>query len=422
MNSPIKTNIAYIAPEINGLSSTFVYNEILSLEEHGFNILPFSVHRPKRISNEKRLTELNKRTYYLYEGSVINLISKNIYMLVSHPANYLRTFYTAIKDSIKIGITKRAGLGLIFRFFVASTVSQQLKKNNCLLLHSHFAHISTDIAMYASGIIGIPFSFTSHANDLFERGWLLKEKIDRAKFAITISEYNRNFLDKYCTDMSKVKVVRCGIESKLEMNKRKVNNNPPVIGSLGRLVEKKGFDVLILALRNLDRKGYDFKLEIAGAGPLMPNLKELTLKEGINSKVQFLGAISHETVYDWLNKLDIFILASKIDSNGDQDGIPVVLMEAMSASTPVISTSISAIPELIEDNVSGLLAEPGDVETLAGKLEIMICDKSKRRKFVKNGLAYIKEEFDLDLNTNRLKIIFQEMINARKKNSNHISR
>jgi len=422
MTSHPKNNIAYIAPEITGLSSTFVYNEILSLEKQGFEILPISVHKPKTISKQKKLIELDKRTYYLYESSLMNLIGNNIYMIFSHPINYLKTFYTAIKDYLKIGIIRRAGLGLIFRFFVASSVSKPLLKSKCSLLHSHFAHISTDIAMYASGISGIPFSFTSHANDLFERGWLLKEKMERAQFGITISKYNSNFLNKFCTDTNKIKVVRCGVESNLAQKNRKENNRSFVIGSLGRLVEKKGFDILISALGQLDRKGYKFNLEIAGAGPLMQNLKELALKEGIDSKVQFKGAISHEKVYNWLNKLDIFVLACKTDKNGDQDGIPVVLMEAMSASTPVISTSISAIPELIEDNVSGLLAEPGDVETLAGKLEIMICDKSKRRKFVKNGLAYIKEEFDLDLNTNRLKIIFQEMINARKKNSNHISR
>ena len=146
----------------------------------------------------------------------------------------------------------------------------------------------------------------------------------------------------------------------------------------------------------------------------MYELKKHVRTEGIESKVQFLGAIPNEMVYEWLDLIDIFVLSCKVDSNGDQDGIPVVLMEAISSSTPVISTKISAIPELIDNSVSGLLAEPGNVDSLTEKIRIMLTNECDRKKYSKNAIKRLKEEFDLNVNAKRLKKIFEEMINERK--------
>ena len=414
MTYSTKYKISYLAPEINGISSTFVYNEILSMEERGFEVTPISVHLPGAIEEGKKLEGINKKVTYLYQKSLISIIADNIRIILIKPKGYFSTLLMAVSDSLKVGITTRVGRGLLYRFLIASIASRILLKNQCQHLHSHFAHISTDIAMYASKISGISFSFTSHANDLVERGWLLKEKIDRANISITISDYNRNFLVRNFGMGEKIKVVRCGVETNGFTSKRNQPNTPPLIGSLGRLVEKKGMDVLISAMGKLESMGYHFKLEIAGDGPLMIQLKDLSIEENINSKINFKGAIPHEDVYNWLKKLDLFVLASKKDSNGDQDGIPVVLMEAMALGIPVVSTSISAIPELIEDGVSGLLADPGDVESLSEKLKIALSEPSVINNFTEKAFAYLKKEFDMNLNADRLKNIFEVILNEKK--------
>lgn len=191
-----KTRIAYLAPEIPALSATFVYNEILCLESIGFEVVPISVHIPGSVAEEDSIAELKSRTIYLYTLSKCSLIRTNLKELIRNPVRYFTVLAMAVRDAFKIGFTSHTGMGLLFRFMMSSRVVNILRDNGCRHLHTHFAHIPTDIAMYASGISGIPFSFTSHANDLFERGWLLREKVERSGFAVIISEFNREFLLK----------------------------------------------------------------------------------------------------------------------------------------------------------------------------------------------------------------------------------
>jgi len=179
--------IAYLAPEIPALSATFVYNEILGLEKSGYRVVPLSVHLPHSPAEGDALGDLGSRTEYLYRTPKSKVLQDNLYLLASRPVRYLRVLASAVGDAGRVGLFNRVGLGLLYRFFVAAGVARILLDENCTHLHVHFAHIPTDIAMYAAGISAIPFSFTAHANDLFERGWLLEQKVRRAKFAVTIS-------------------------------------------------------------------------------------------------------------------------------------------------------------------------------------------------------------------------------------------
>ncbi|MEA1868487.1 MAG: glycosyltransferase [Thermodesulfobacteriota bacterium] len=404
-----RRKIAYLAPEIPALSATFVYNEILALEKRGFEVVPISVHFPKSPAIGKNPARLSARTYYLYQQSDWALIRKNLTSLYRKPIKYIGTLISAIRDSLKIGMASHVGRGLLYRFLVASQVADILKKEGCRHLHTHFAHVPTDIAMYASGISDVPFSFTSHANDLFERGWLLREKVERARVAITISEYNRRFLIREGADKNKIKIVRCGVKSQeyLPVADKRFKNPSPVIGSLGRLVEKKGMDTLILALGRLNREDLDFHLEIVGDGPLMEDSKKMASEENISSKVVFKGAMPHDEVFEWLKKLDIFVLACRRDKNGDQDGIPVVLMEAMAMGIPVISTCISGIPELIENGTSGLLAQPGDPISLSEKIKVFLQDPFMASAMANAAVKQVREEFDTQVNIERLINLFE---------------
>ena len=408
MNNPIK--IAYLAPEIPALSATFITNEILRLEDSGYRVVSLSMHRPHSPAVGDALEDLGTRTEYLYRAPKSKVLLDNLSMLIRRPLGYFGTLATAVADAARMGLLNRVGRGLIYRFFIAARVARILLQEDCRHLHVHFAHVSTDIAMYAAGMSAIPFSFTAHANDLFERGWLLDKKVQRARFAVTISEYNRQLMKKNGGAEHKIHVIRCGVDhTAFAARSGRAENSIPKIGTLGRMVEKKGIDDLIRACKILRDQDIAFDLEIAGDGPLQAELHALVSDGELSAHVHFIGPLAHEQVPDWLQSLDLFVLACKKDRNGDMDGIPVVLMEAMLAGVPVVSSRISGIPELIEDGQSGLLAEPVSPDHLARAIARLLSDEILYRDLRKNAIVKVQTEFDLSNNVARLNELFKEV-------------
>ncbi len=402
-----KTKIGYIAPEVPALSATFVYNEIIGIEDNNFQVVPLSVHYPNTMAEGKGADVLLKKTHYLYGKSSWMLVTDNFRIMLTKPCRYIKTFFTVISDALKVGLTNRIGIGIFYRFLVASQVAVILAREKCRHVHANFAHIPTDIAMYAASLLGIPFSFMSHANDLFERGWLLKEKVSRAKFAVTISDHNRRFLMDRGASGEKIHVVHCGVDSRAFAScDEKPFADPVRLGTLGRMVEKKGFDDLIRACRLLKDNGLSFHLEIAGDGPLHDELTALAESLDLGSEISFSGALAHNMVSEWLGRLDMFVLACKKDKNGDMDGIPVVLMESMLCGVPVVSTNISGIPELVEEGVTGFLVPPGDSHALAETISRILSDVSCLSTVRKNAVRKVDNEFNLSTNVKQLAALF----------------
>ena len=407
-----KKVIAYLAPEVPALSATFVYQEILELKRQNIDVRSVSIHRPKNKALSEELRKLESETFYLYEQSFLTTLFFNILLFISKPFRYLSIFKVALTDSLKVGITSHIGRGILYRFVIAASFVKYLKENNIEHIHANFAHIPTDVAMYAAELHGIPFSFISHANDLFERGWLLKEKIARAKFAVTISAYNKQFLIDKGADESKINVIHCGVDT-ASFNERdeKELSKPPILGSLGRMVEKKGFDALISACNILKREGVEFKVQIAGGGPLKSELENLARKLDVEDSIVFIDSISHEDVPDWIKSLDFFVLPCKKDVHGDLDGIPVVLMEAMLSGVPVITSHISGIPELIKDDLTGCLCKPDDAACLAKKIRTLFVDQKLRRTLIRNAGLKVKTEFELSSNVKKLSVLLDKSNN-----------
>ncbi|MDC7221516.1 MAG: glycosyltransferase [Spirochaetales bacterium] len=400
--------IVFLAPEIPALSATFVYNEIIELNKKGYAILPVSVHYPHSLANDVYQEPALENILYLYNEPKIKIIISAFLLFFCSPLKYIKTGLISIFDTFKVGPFNRIGLGLQFRFLIAAHAAWIFKKNKVDHIHTHFSHVPTDIAMYASLLTGIPFTFTSHANDLFERGWLIKEKVNRAYKAVTISNYNADFIKSLGVKENKISIVRCGVDA-LSTQENKITQDVNIfkIGTLGRLVEKKGVTVLIDAFSLLYKSNSNIKLEIAGDGPLKVELEEQVKALGLSHVITFPGALSHDKVSNWLNTLDLFTLACVKDSNGDQDGIPVVLMEAMVENVPVISTSLSGIPELIVDEETGLLAEPGNSQDLAAKIQTLMENKDLRDSMIVKGYKHIKKEFDKSVNIDRLIKVFE---------------
>lgn len=403
-----KKIIAYLAPEIPALSATFVYQEILELKKLNVDIRPVSIHRPSVKAESDVLVKLASDTFYLYEQSFFKNIRQNLFLLFSSPVKYLSVLKMALVDALSVGIFSHIGKGLLYRFIIAAGFVRYLKENKIEHVHSNFAHIPTDIAMYASALYGIKFSFISHANDLFERGWLLREKVDRSKFAVTISSFNKDFLVNKGADKNKINVIHCGVNTTNFSNRgHKKLNNPPLLGALGRMVEKKGFDILLAACNHLNKENIDFKLQIAGGGPLKHELELLAKEFKLDNRIEFIDSISHEDVPLWIKSLDIFVLPCKKDSQGDMDGIPVVLMESMLSGVPVITTRISGIPELVIDGISGLLCESNDAVELANKIKLLLLNEDLRNKLCREAALKVKKDFELNDNA---RVLFDKLV------------
>jgi glycosyltransferase involved in cell wall biosynthesis len=299
----------------------------------------------------------------------------------------------------------------MIHFCVAVYLAKEIQKRNIKHLHAHFAENATTLALLSARLIGVSFSFTAHAKDIFVNPILLPDKIKEAKFIIAISEYNRRYLQAFVATqdpIQKIHLVHCGIDvQKFSLTRGRSPNNQPVILSVGRLVEKKGYVYLIKACKLLVAQGYDFRCVIVGSGPQETFLKRMVIENHLSDHVIFSGAVFQEDLKKIFITSDIFVLPCIIAKDKDMDGIPVSLMEAMSMEIPPISTSISGIPELIEDLKTGLTVPPRDEKTLARAIGKLIEDEELRVKLGKAGRNKVIESFEIKKNTIRLYKIFK---------------
>jgi len=393
--------IAYLAPELPALSMTFVYEELYGVEMRGLSVIPISVHRPSQPVREQEA--LAVRTLIVYEGSKLGMLAQGLALAPLFGRGAWKALRWLVSDMSEQGLLRLQSWKLAFQFLAAVRLARLLKQHCCVHLHVHFAHVPTQIAMYASAMSGIPFTVMAHANDIFERGMLLPRKAERALRMLTISEYNRSYLERIGVAAEKLAVVRCGVNFAMRPTAPVFEHRERYrIGTLGRMVEKKGMDVLIRAVAELRDRPYRIELSIAGDGPLRSELESLARSLDLADAVHFEGSIAHSQVTDWMRGLDAFVLACQKDAHGDMDGIPVVLMEAMSQSVPVISTWLSGIPELVVHEATGLLADPGDHLDLAAQIDRLLGSVELRSRLAGQAMEHVRLEFSQDINLARL--------------------
>lgn len=407
-----RPRLAYLAPELGGLSSTFVYREIFALEKIGHEVIPFSTTYPQdgNISIEAR--EIVSRTTYLYQTPYRDLARSFFINLVSTPKSAIRGLLWFLSDIfLDPSISFANRIRLPWQFLVGAHLASSLRSKRVDHLHIHFAHAPTTVGMYAARIAGCTFSFTAHANDIFERPTLLKTKLDRADAAITISEYNKTILETFSSKPNRIEVIRCGIDFE-EFRFRERSDQQwlrPRIVSVARLVEKKGLIYLLEALSILDKDGVSYKCHIIGGGPLHGELEAYIKDRGLERNVFLEGPQDQEQVRTSLHEATVFTLPCIETASGDRDGIPVSLMEAIAIGVPVVSTLCSGIPELIANGETGLLVPQRDASELAAALRQLIRDPERGNQMAENANKRIRHEFSLTKNVeSKLARVFNE--------------
>jgi glycosyltransferase involved in cell wall biosynthesis len=417
-NREIPGRILYVGASLPARSETFVYREVFALCALGLDVRTASVHPPQRGLGEARLDQLADDAIGIYGPGMRRLLTDAALESMTHPIRKIRTALTALCDAI--AAPDVAGLNrpkIIWQMLGGLALARRVRRLGIQHIHSHMAHVPTTIAMYAAVQLGVPFSFTGHAADIFRSRTLLKAKLQRAAFAACISHWHRQFYRSIVVRPDdRYPIVRCGVDisefsPQLHMTRERPGGDAssPAAGpratrvlAVGRLVPKKGFDLLLHALAMLRDGGETCRATIVGEGPELQDLQRLRTELQLDHEVALVGAKSNQQVRDMFREADLFVLPCRIDQAGDRDGIPVVLMEAMASGVCCVSGDLPAIRELIDDGVSGRLVTPGEVEPLVAAMRELISSADLREVLAREGRRRVEEEFSLALNAERM--------------------
>ncbi len=419
--------IAYIIMGFPRLSETFIANEVHLLESMGLRLRLFSVKQEKEPKSHPVVRAIRARCNYLPRATSLSghtlprwlfdnlprFAAAHRRVARAHPWRYLRTAASALAMSWRYRKSPFA-LRKVFikEFLQAGHIARALLDDPSVAhLHGHFCHGVTTITWFVSRLTGLPFSFTAHAKDIYQAelnpGDLLERKLGAARFVATCTAANAAVLRERAPDASVVHTIYHGLDTHYFTPAPRRSNPAPLILSVGRFVHKKGFEFLIDACDRLKRRGIRFGCVIVGepgeAGEAMAaQIRRLSL-EGC---VQLRSAVTQDMLREIYRDARVFALPCQVMADGDRDGIPNVLAEAMAMGVPVVSTPISGIPELIDADTHGLLVPPADPDALADALQRVLTDDVLHARLSTAGRARICERFDSRRTTIALRDLF----------------
>ncbi len=379
------------------ISETFISNEILLLEKLGFSIRIFSMRHPRESFSHKSVKKIKAGVDYLPHTILKGFFPfayHNLLLAIKRPKQYGKALKTAF---IRFRRTKKSAT-IKHLLQAGYLVNKLLPKTNIIHLHAHFAHSPASVAMFASVLSGLDFSFTAHAKDIYtSHKGQIREKILLAKFVVTCTGYNKKYLEKTAAGLNTpIYKVYHGIDLGLFSAEKAPNNiKPPYkILTIARMVEKKGLATVYKALFILKQKGILFSHNLIGDGEDREKIFAIIKELGLENQCKCPGTLPHEKVLEYYGNSHVFALGCQIASNGDRDGIPNVFAESMAMGVPVAATDVSAIPELIENGKQGLLVKPGHPEMLADAIEKLLTDIPLRKKIIKAANKKVHEIFD----------------------------
>jgi glycosyltransferase involved in cell wall biosynthesis len=283
-------------------------------------------------------------------------------------------------------------------------------------LHAHFGSVATSVARAAARITGRPYSFTAHAKDIFHEQVDredLARKLTDAHHVVTVSDFNLGYLRAAFPEAARsVHRVYNGLD--LDVFTFAAGPRRREVVAVGRLVEKKGFDVLIEAIAILAARGIDVPCSIAGDGPLAGLLQEQAAQEGVGGLVRFAGPLPQREIRCLVAGAAVLAAPCVVASDGNADGLPTVLLEALALGTPCISTAVTGIPEAIRHDETGLLVPPGDAPALAAALERLIADDDLRQRLAAAGRMLVETEFDVRRQAREMRDLLHRVSLARE--------
>ncbi len=401
---PAGGRVAFVLKGYPRLSETFIAQEILALERRGLDILIVSLRHPTDSRTHPVHAEIRAPVLYLPE------------YLHREPMRVMRAWLRIrrrpeYRDARKLWLRDLARdftANRIRRFGQALVLASELPED-VGRLHAHFLHTPSSVTRYAAVLRGLPWTGSAHAKDIWTTPeWDLREKLASCAWLVTCTATNCEHLSALAPQ-GRVELVYHGLDLRrfppmpLERPARTgISSDERVtILSVGRLVEKKGTDVLLDALARLPETLH-WRLVHVGGGPLARDLRRRADALGLTARIEWRGSMTQTELLAEYRASDIFALASRIASDGDRDGLPNVLMEAQTQGLPCVATDVSAIHELIIRDVTGLLVAPESPGALAGALLKLITDPALRQALGSEARARVSDRFGMDMNIGRL--------------------
>ena len=396
--------IAFILKGYPRLSETFIAQEIHALEGKGLDIRIFSLRHPTDAKRHAIHAEIRAVVSYLPEYLYQEPLRVfRAWWEMRRRPGYDAAFRAWLKDWRRDPTPNRGR-----RFGQALVLAHELP-TEVVALHAHFLHTPASVTRYAALLLGLPWTVSAHAKDIWTTpDWEKREKLAEAEWVVTCTAANARYLRSLDADTD-LQLIYHGIDlrrfpapSAARPNRNGADPDDPVrLLSVGRLVEKKGTDVLIEALARLPAE-LAWRLDHVGGGPLSGKMRRLAQRRGIASRIVWRGPLTQEEVLQQYREADLFVLASRIAADGDRDGLPNVLMEAQSQVLPVVASKFPAIAEFVEDGVSGRLVGPGDPRALAEELAILIRDPTLRVRYGRAGQERVYDQFSQQIGIERL--------------------
>ena len=382
-------DILYVVDQFPKLSESFVVNEIAELDRRGHEISVFSISKPEEEIIHSELDELDIDVCY---GKIPSL------------ASIIDLFSPVLLDPnvLKHEIFLENPLHYAYWLHLGTQIAECIEQVGSVEhIHSHFVPGNRMAAIYAATYHDIPCTATAHAYEVFapESRKRLSRVCRHMDHLVVPSEYNRDYLRQEVGVQTPISVVPATTNVK--------KFEPSEGYTSGRLLEKKGYEYAIDAVSDLIERGYEIEYHIIGTGERREALESRIREHGIEDHVMFLENVTDERLKTELQEAELFVLPCVIAENGDRDVAPVALKEAMATQTACVSTSISAIPELITDGHDGRLVNPNDTAALAETLANLLDNPEERIELAENGRETVQEKFDISSSVDELLKIFE---------------
>lgn len=359
--------VAYLVNQYPSISHSFIRREIQALERTGVHVRRVAVRGWSNHLVDAQDQQERKRTRFLLQQGVVVLCGSLLFTIATSPRRFLAAVSLALRSARG---SDRSIVHHLAYLTEACLLSQWLKRWRVQHLHAHFGTNSAQVAMLARCLGGPTYSFTVHGPEEFDapKALGLPEKISRAAFVVAISSFGRSQIFRWInyTQWQKVHVIRCGVEAAFHAGGGESKPVPSRLVCVGRLCEQKGQVLLVEAAYLLKQRGVPFVLVLAGDGEMRQTIEMAIDRYGLRETVLITGWISSTRVRDELLAARALVLPSFAE------GLPVVIMEAMSLRRPVLSTFVAGIPELVQSGQSGWLLPAGDVQALADGMQLCL--------------------------------------------------
>lgn len=391
--------LAYLFERFPSFTQTFCYREIVELQRQGVSPAIYSIRRPvNEPAQDWDATIVDRVTYLPGDEPLLREVER-----------------AARKGEIPEAAARElAAWGRktdFLRLSQAAWLGPRLEALGVRHVHAHFAGLAARTAYWIERLFGIGFSFTAHANDIFAPkpfAISLGKLIGAARAIVAVSDFGVRFLEeKYPAGAARVKRIYNGIDLE-QFGHADFSGAPPTIVSIGRLIEKKGFQDLIEACRLLSGRGMQFRCKIIGEGPLESALRRQVAGAGLTNAVELTGPLPQGEVIRQLARSALFVLPCVAEAGGGMDNLPTVVLEAMATGLPVVSTAIGGVPEMVQDSITGLLVPEHQPVALADAISRLLRDRPLSVSLGEAGRRRASDHFALARSGAALRLLFQQ--------------